>query len=89
MFSREEGDPRIRIESAFFPDAWLTSHKVYKKQLNMGPFMIKPVEYAEQCTKDFQHRWEEYLDIRDLYNENPFMRELSSLADTFDKNQTS
>ena len=89
MFSREEGDPRIRIESAFFPDAWLTSHKVYKKQLNMGPFMMKPVEYASQCTIDFQDHWEEYVDIRDLYNETPFMRKLSSLADTFDKNQTS
>ncbi len=89
MFSREEGDPRIRIESAFSPDAWLTSHKVYKRQLNMGPFMMKPVEYANQCTSDFQNCWEEYVDIRDLYNETPFMRKLSWLADEFDQNQTS
>ena len=79
-FARAEGDPsKVRIENIVYADAKINSYWVYDKQINAGPLVAKPIDYAEQLPLDFNGKmyWG-YWDIRYLYQWNPIIKKYKS-----------
>ncbi len=84
-FARAKGDPqnRVRIEEVNYADAEISSFWIYDKQINAAPLTWKPVDYVEQVPIDMQSNrkiWDKYIDIRDLYQENPIIKKYKELV---------
>jgi hypothetical protein len=76
-FSRAINSPdKVRIENVVYSDAKINDFWVYDKQVNAGPLIAKPIDYATQVPVDRQWKryWENYMDIRDLYQWNPIIQ---------------
>ena len=84
-FARAKNDPqnRVRIEEVKYADAKINSFWIYDKQINASPLTWKPIDYAQQVPIDMQWNqriWWDYIDIRDLYQENPIIRRYKELS---------
>ncbi len=93
-FAKVKNDPqnRVRIEEVNYADAKVSSFWIYNKQINAAPLTWKPIDYANerhwQVPKDqnWTRYWWTYMDIRDLYQENPIIKrfkELSQIDNTY------
>ena len=86
-FSRATNDPqnRVRIEEVRYADAELTSFWIYNKQINAAPLTWKPIDYDNQVPIDMRNNekigWT-YIDIRTLYQRNPFILKFKDISGT-------
>ena len=84
-FAHAKNDPqnRVRIEEVKYADAKINSFWIYDKQINASPLTWKPIDYAQQVPIDMQQNqriWWDYIDIRDLYQENPIIKRYKELS---------
>ena len=82
-FARSEQSPdKVWIENIVYSDAKLNSFGIYDKQINAGPLTAKPIDYESQVPFDMRwnpHLWGHYIDIRDLYQGNPIIKQYKQL----------
>ena len=83
-FAHEKNDPqnRVRVEEVRYTDAQINSFWIYDKQINASPLTWKPIDYTQQVPTDMQWNqkiWTNYIDIRDLYQENPIIMKYKEL----------
>ena len=82
-FARAKHSPdKVRIENIVYSDAKLNSFGTYDKQINAGPLTAKPIDYDSQVPFDMRwnpHLWRDYIDIRDLYQGNPIIKQYKQL----------
>ena len=79
-FAKAKNDPlnKVRIEEVSYPNAKFTSFWIYEKIINAAPLTWKPIEYTVRAPEDM--KWNpkfpgsNYVDIRDLYQENPIIK---------------
>lgn len=68
---------KVRIANIVYSDAQLNSFGLYDNQINAWPLTAKPVDYRQQAPSDLHSNlyWSrsQYIDIRDLYQENPLI----------------
>ena len=87
-FAKAKDDPknRVRIEQISYADARITSFWIYDKQINAAPLTWKPIEYAcfqarqVPSDREWERYWEDYMDIRDLYQENPIIKQFKKIS---------
>jgi hypothetical protein len=82
-FSKSEKDNKVWIENVTYLDAKINSFWTYDKQINASPLTAKPIDYKSQAPSDLSSKsyWSDYIDIRDLYQENPIIRKYKELAE--------
>lgn len=78
-FAHAKNSPnKVWIDNIVYSDAKINSFWIYDKQINAWPLVAKPIDYNSQVPIDFRsHRpiwWSSYIDIRDLYQENPIIK---------------
>lgn len=80
-FARATNSPnKVRIENVVYSDAKINSFWVYDKQVNAGPLVAKPIDYATAGARQVPidrngvRYWSSYMDIRDLYQWNPIIQ---------------
>ena len=82
-FARSEQSPdKVWIENIVYSDAKLNSFGIYDKQINAGPLTAKPIDYESQVPFDMRwnpHLWGNYIDIRDLYQGTPIIKQYKQL----------
>lgn len=82
-FARTEQSPdKVWIENIVYSDAKLNSFGIYDKQINAGPLTAKPIDYERQVPFDMRwnpHLWGKYIDIRDLYQGTPIIKQYKQL----------
>ena len=82
-FARAKQSPdKVWIENIVYSDAKLNSFGIYDKQINAGPLTAKPIDYDSQVPFDMRwnpHLWIDYIDIRDLYQGNPIIKQYKQL----------
>ncbi len=82
-FARSEQSPdKVWIENIVYSDAKLNSFGIYDKQINAGPLTAKPIDYESQVPFDMiwnPRLWGHYIDIRDLYQGNPIIKQYKQL----------
>ena len=84
-FAKVKDDPknRVWIEEVSYADAKISSFWIYDKQINAAPLTWKPIDYTQQVPYDMQWNekiWGSYIDIRDLYQENPFIKKFKEIS---------
>ena len=86
-FSRSEKDSpnKVRIENIVYSDAKINSFWLYNEQINGWPLVAKPMDYATSSARQVPvkrngTRYWSYMDIRDLYQENPIIKKYKELA---------
>lgn len=82
-FARAKQSPdKVWIENIVYSDAELNSFGTYDKQINAGPLTAKPIDYKSQVPFDMiwnPRLWENYIDIRDLYQGTPIIKQYKQL----------
>lgn len=82
-FARAEQSPdKVWIENIVYSNAELNSFGTYDKQINAGPLTAKPIDYKSQVPLDMwwnPHLWGKYIDIRDLYQGTPIIKQYKQL----------
>ena len=82
-FARAKQSPdKVWIENIVYSDAKLNSFGIYDKQINAGPLTAKPIDYKSQVPFDMiwnPRLWENYIDIRDLYQGTPIIKQYKQL----------
>ena len=82
-FARAKQSPdKVWIENIVYSDAKLNSFGTYDKQINAGPLTAKPIDYDSQVPFDMRwnpHLWGHYIDIRDLYQGTPIIKQYKQL----------
>lgn len=82
-FARAKQSPdKVWIENIVYSDAKLNSFGTYDKQINAGPLTAKPIDYERQVPFDMRwnpHLWGHYIDIRDLYQGTPIIKQYKQL----------
>lgn len=82
-FARAKQSPdKVWIENIVYSDAKLNSFGIYDKQINAGPLTAKPIDYERQVPFDMRwnpHLWGKYIDIRDLYQGTPIIKQYKQL----------
>jgi hypothetical protein len=84
-FAKVKNDPqnRVRVEEVNYADAKVSSFWIYDKQINAAPLTWKPIDYASQVPIDMQWNqiiWWSYIDIRNLYQENPLIKKFKEIS---------
>jgi hypothetical protein len=78
---------KVRIENVVYSDAKINSFWVYDKQINAWPLVAKPIDYRSQAPRDWdwtpywQESWQDYVDIRDLYQWNPIIKRYKGIRE--------
>lgn len=91
-FSYAINDPKkqVRIEHVIYEDSPINDSWIYTKQINIWPLSAKPIEYKDQIPKEcLEEKWRNvyendwapiyYMDIRDLYQDNPIIKQYKKL----------
>ena len=81
--SRSNNPEKVWIDDMTYPDAKINSFWTHDRQINAAPLTAKPIEYKSQSPKwmEVWHQtFEWYVDIRDLYQENPLIRRFKEIA---------
>lgn len=74
--SRNNHPEKIWIDNMTYPNARINSFWTHDRQINAAPLTAKPIEYTSQAPKNMtlNHQvFGHYVDIRDLYQENPII----------------
>lgn len=86
-FAKAKNSPnKVWIENIVYADAKINSFWVYDKQINAWPLVAKPMDYATSDARQvpgnrqWTRYWEKYMDIRDLYQWNPIIKEYKRLS---------
>ena len=80
-FSYAQNDPDlVWIEDFRYKKSRLNSFWIRDRQLNAAPLVWKPIDYREQVPYgDKKEYWENYLDVRFLYQWNPIIKKYKEL----------
>lgn len=81
--SRSNNPEKVWIDGMTYPNAKINSFWTHDRQINAAPLTLKPIEYISQSPKwmELWHQtFEWYVDIRDLYQENPLIRRFKEIT---------